>query len=160
MRYTTVIDITEYRDIYRSHTARLVYLHLALKCGYHDDDRDVIRISIRSIAADVGVTVSAARCALSLLQRRGLLTKEADGWRVRKWVPTITPSSRKQVKMTQQDAEASRRREEQRIERERQAETRKSQFAARMDAARQAYEQNPNSLLGKVWATYIKTKTT
>lgn len=155
MRYTTVIDITESRDVYRSHTARLVYLHMALRCGYHDDDRDIMTISIRSLAMDVGVTVSAARCALALLQRHGVITKEPTGWRVRKWVPTITASSRKQVKISQQDADAARRREEQRLERERQAVDKQQAYIERMAAAKQAYETNPNSYLAKLWQTHL-----
>lgn len=96
MRYTTVIDITDFPQIYRNIHARLVYIHMALKAGYHDDDRDICRLSIRSLAADVGITVSATRNALLQLEKSGLISKSSDCWIVKKWVQMDAPSPRTQ----------------------------------------------------------------
>ena len=97
MRYTTVIDITDYPQIYRNMNARLVYVHMALKAGYHDDDRDICRLSIRSLAASVGITVSATRNALVQLEKSGLISKSSDCWIVKKWVAMEAPSPRTQL---------------------------------------------------------------
>lgn len=96
MRYTTVIDITDFSQIYRNIHARLVYIHMALKAGYHDDDRDICRLSIRNLAADVGITVSATRNALLQLEKSGLITRGSDCWIVKKWVQMDAPSPRTQ----------------------------------------------------------------
>ena len=101
MRYTTVIDISDQREVYRNHNTRLLYLHLCLKAGYHDDDRDMISISIRSMAADTGLTVSAVRHALRILESNKLLKKTGQGFMIRKWIepekvparPRTTPST-------------------------------------------------------------------
>lgn len=86
MRYTTVIDISEIPEVYRCLNCRLLYIHMSLKCGYHDADRDLIRVSVRNLAYRVGLTVSATRHALRILERSKLLTREGDSWRVTKWV--------------------------------------------------------------------------
>ena len=96
MRYTTVIDITDFPQIYRNINARLVYIHMALKAGYHDDDRDVCRLSIRSLAAYVGITISATRNALLQLEKSGLISKGSDCWIVKKWVQMDAPTPRTQ----------------------------------------------------------------
>lgn len=87
MRYTTIIDITDYREIYRNVNARLVYLHLVLSCGYHDYDRDISALSIRQLAADAGVTVAACRHALKMLARYKLVTMDGGAMTVKKWIP-------------------------------------------------------------------------
>lgn len=157
MRYTTILDIGEDRALYRNHAIRLVYLHLVLRSGYHDDDRDIARISIRSLAADVGLTVSAVRHAITKLIQSGYIEQlEQSGYKVRKWVPTVVPSARRQLKTTKQDLEAARVREEKRIERERQAEEMRSTFDDRLEYMRQAYERNPNSAAGKAYANFLK----
>lgn len=107
MRYTTVIDITDYPQIYRNIHARLVYIHMALKAGYHDDDRDVCRLSIRSLAADVGITVSATRNALLQLEKSGLISKSSDCWIVKKWVLQETPTPRTQKTVSNKDSKLS-----------------------------------------------------
>lgn len=130
MRYTTLIDITEMRQLYANHNVRLVYLHMALKAGYHDDDRDLLRISLRSLAADVGVSVSAVRNAVDQLTKAGLLSRVGDVWQVRKWVVTgdITPRAKtkreaaqieRAVERMTADAVREREAELQRIQRER-----------------------------------------
>lgn len=113
MRYTTVIDISEFQDIYRNPVARLIYLHMSLKAGYHDVDRDLLNISIRRLSVDVGVTVSAVRHALRQLERAGLLTREGNLWRIRKWVEEQTITTRAKTKREMQE-------QIQRLERQRQ----------------------------------------
>lgn len=98
MRYTTIIDITEISDVYRNKNARLIYLHLALKAGYHDDDRDVLQTSIRMTAGTVGLTVSATRHALAVLERAGLLKRTETGWTVTKWIQAAEPTPRPKKK--------------------------------------------------------------
>lgn len=97
MRYTTVIDISEYPTIYKNFNARMVYFHLALKSGYHNDDRDKIRISIRQLSYAVGISVSATRHALSQLQKAGLLRYDHGTWDVLKWVLTPAITARPRV---------------------------------------------------------------
>lgn len=113
MRYTTVIDISEISEIYKNSTARLIYIHMCLKAGYHDADRDLLRLSIRRLSADVGVTVSATRHALRLLERVGLLTREGELWRVKKWVEEQQITTRAKTKREMQE-------QIQRLERQRQ----------------------------------------
>lgn len=113
MRYTTIIDISEISEVYRNTTARLIYMHMCLKAGYHDADRDLVRLSIRRVSADVGVTVSATRHALRLLERVGLLTREGELWRVKKWVEEQQITTRAKTKREMQE-------QIQRLERQRQ----------------------------------------
>lgn len=99
MRYTTVIDISENRQLYANHNAVLVYLHLCLRAGYHDHDRDMVSISIRNLASDIGVTVSACRHAIKLLTAAGLVTRTAGTgtvgtWTVKKWLIDEPPTPR------------------------------------------------------------------
>ena len=103
MRYTTVIDISEMPEIYRNTTARLIYIHMSLKAGYHDSDRDLVNVSIRRLSADVGVTVSATRHALHLLERSGLLTRDGHTWRIKKWVEEQTITTRAKTKREMQE---------------------------------------------------------
>lgn len=97
MRYTTIIDISEMPDIYRNKNARLIYLHMVLRSGYHDNDRDIIGTSIRRLASETGTTVSTVRHALQLLERNGLLTRESERMKVTKWLQqdAITPRPKK-----------------------------------------------------------------
>lgn len=127
MRYTTLIDISEYPDLYRSESIRLIYLHLALKAGYHDHDRDLIRLSIRSIAKETGLTISATRHALQRLEAAKLLSHDGPLWRVRKWVmeAPITPrpksiKAQKAAEIREQEEEEKRKRDEARAKEERQ----------------------------------------
>lgn len=110
MRYTTIIDISQ-ADIYRNVNARLLYLHLCLKAGYHDDDRDLIVISVRNLASQVGLTVSATRFAIHQLERAGLLAHNGSIWRVRKWVDekSITPRKKEATEAKKQATEEARR---------------------------------------------------
>lgn len=96
MRYTTLIDISELPDVYRNKNVRLLYMHMVLKSGYHDQDRDVLAMSIRRLASDTGLTLSATRFALAQLEQAGLLKKEQGNWRVKKWIIQEIPSPRTQ----------------------------------------------------------------
>lgn len=98
MRYTTLIDISQDAALYRNHSVRLIYLHLALKSGYHDNDRDKIRTSIRRLAAEVGISVAATRHGLNQLKKAGLLSISNEAWIVKKWVLDEKPGSRTQPK--------------------------------------------------------------
>lgn len=106
MRYTTIIDITEIPEVYRNHNARLIYLHLTLKSGYRDNDRDMIKISIRNLAMRTGMSVSATRHALSILTRHHLLSRAGETWIVKKWIieDTITPRAKTRKQQRAQDA--------------------------------------------------------
>lgn len=106
MRYTTIIDITEIPEVYRNHNARLIYLHLTLKSGYRDNDRDMIKISIRVLAIRTGLSVSATRHALTILIRHHLLSRAGDTWLVKKWIieDTITPRAKTKKQQKAQDA--------------------------------------------------------
>lgn len=107
MRYTTIIDITEVPGIYRNKNARLVYLHLVLRSGYHDSDRDLIDISIRTLAIAVGLSVSATRHALACLERDKLISRDGTSWRILKWVVAELPTPRRQPKNAKAAAEAN-----------------------------------------------------
>lgn len=93
MRYTTIIDLSEFPAVYRNKNVRLVYLHLVLKSGYHDNDRDLIDISIRNLAWAVGLSVSATRHALHILELAKMIKRAGPLWHVRKFVieQEITP---------------------------------------------------------------------
>lgn len=104
MRYTTLIDISELPTVYRNINARLLYLHMALRAGYHDDDRDVLETSIRILSAQTGLTISAVRHALHVLEGVQLIRKEGPAWIVKKWLPMQTTSPRPKVTQKQLDA--------------------------------------------------------
>lgn len=107
MRYTTLIDISELPDVYRNKNARLLYMHIVLKSGYHDHDRDILDKSLRILAAEVGLTLSAIRHAVAQLEAAGLLKKEQGSWRVKKWIvqEIPTPRTQKTTSRTQGDAD-------------------------------------------------------
>lgn len=100
MRYTTIIDIREFPQIYRNDKAKLVYLHLVLISGYHDEDRDQTPISIRQICYDTGLSLSAVRHSLKVLISAGLLTRSGIIWTVKKFVldKPISPRIRSEKK--------------------------------------------------------------
>lgn len=114
MRYTTVIDISEIPAIYRSQNARLTYMHLVLRCGYHDTDRDIADISVRRLALEVGVSVSAVRHALRLLERFKLIEKQGNVWVVKKWIQAEPITPRKQAEKAQKASEKAQERETER----------------------------------------------
>lgn len=132
MRYTTIIDITEIPAIYRNIHARLLYLHLTLIAGYHDDDRDICETSIRRLAADVGLSESAVRHSLRILQKARLLTFQDGIYKIRKWLPAAPISSRPAPPDPKLEAAATARRvqEQKEMEKANQDAIRKEQLAA------------------------------
>lgn len=104
MRYTTLIDISELPSVYRNVNARLLYLHMALRAGYHDDDRDVLETSIRNLSAQTGLTISAVRHALHILEGVRLIKREGSAWIIKKWLPMQTTSPRPKATQKQLDA--------------------------------------------------------
>lgn len=116
MRYTTCIDITEIPSVWRNINTSRLYFFMCLKCGYHDEDRDKIEISLRVLAGQSGLTLSAVRNALTQLEKAGLITKEGNSYRVKKWVASETITARKQAttaKEKSDDNDLARKREEQ-----------------------------------------------
>lgn len=120
MRYTTIIDITDMPVIYRNVNARLVYLHLVLKSGYHDYDRDIVSLSFRRLSVDTGLSLSAIRHAISQLQKANLLTRQGNIWVVKKWIieQKISTRARTARQQKQIEIEAERRREQEKREQE------------------------------------------
>lgn len=119
MRYTTLIDISEFPEVYKNHNARLLYLHMALKAGYRDDDRDMLPLSIRNLSAQAGVTLSACRNALKVLQRARLITRQGDTWIVRKWCEQQPITTRRKTKAEEQRINQAAERKRLEAERER-----------------------------------------
>lgn len=92
-RYTTLIDITGL-PLYRSVGARLLYVHLCLKSGYHMDDLDICRESLAQLSYNTGMTISATRHALSLLTTAGLVIREGSALKVVKFVQPVLAAKR------------------------------------------------------------------
>lgn len=105
MRYTTIIDITEFAGVWASSSCRELYLYMVLKSGWHDDDRDMIRSSIRQLSAATGLTKSAVEHAIRQLSKAGLLAKEGQAFRVTKW--TLQPKPSPRPRQDQQRAAAA-----------------------------------------------------
>lgn len=121
MRYTTIIDISSMRDLYKNVNCRIVYLHLVLKSGYHDDDRDLVKYSVRNLAADVSISVAACRHALKILIKATLVYRKDGIWHVRKFIIDQPPTPRaKTVKQAKEKA-ISQQRDEENYRREREA---------------------------------------
>lgn len=97
MRYTTIIDIAQCPEIYRNINARLTYLHMVLTCGYHDNDKGLVRKSVRQLSAETGITKSATENALRMLKKFDLVRKNRGRLYVRTWAPEqpITKPKRK-----------------------------------------------------------------
>lgn len=112
MRYTTIIDITQQPAVYRNINCRLLYLHLCLMAGYHDNDRDLCHVSIRQLAAQIGLTISAVRHALRILSNAKLVTLQPSVITVSKWTPgeAITARPKTKREATQQQAALERQR--------------------------------------------------
>lgn len=135
MRYTTLIDISDNPVIYKNVNARLVYLHLVLVSGYHNDDRDLCALSIRNLAYAVGISVSATRHALHQLEQYKLITRQANMWLVKKFLleekisPRAKTKKQEEVRaeMTRNEQQTAQEREERR-QREKLLESGKTQF--------------------------------
>lgn len=110
MRYTTIIDLSEYASLYRNHNVRLVYLHMVLKSGWHDEDRDILDQSIRVLAQGTGLSISTVRHALKQLEKSHLIVRQGNVWSVRKWVLQETPTPRPRTRKEQKQSDVSSRR--------------------------------------------------
>jgi DNA-binding transcriptional regulator YhcF (GntR family) len=104
MRYTTIIDIQQCPEIYRNVNARLLYLHMVLTCGYHDNDKGLVRKSVRQLAEETGITKSATEHALRQLSKMDLAKKIRGKLYVRTWIPEqpITKPKRKAQEIKEQ----------------------------------------------------------
>lgn len=121
MRYTTIIDMTSTPELYKCVNARLVYLHLCLIAGYHDYDRDIAHIGLRTLAEQVGITFSAVRHAIKLLERYHYIERTPLGWKVTKWLPSEQPTPRPKAAPKKAPQSISAERDNANIERERAA---------------------------------------
>ena len=127
MRYTTVIDLREYPQAYRSQSVRLLYLHMCLVAGYHETDRDVVSTSLRRLATSAGLTLSATRHALKVLESVGLLKRTSQGLLVVKWVQSEQVAVRPSAKAVKPDRGLS--------ESLRRADAAQEEYARRVEAA-------------------------
>lgn len=130
MRYTTIIDLTEWPDVYRNRNARDIYLYVVLRSGYHDHDRDMLRTSLRWIAQDTGITFAGVRHAVRQLERIGLLHREGNTWTVTKWVMGQQIMTRRQQEIQAKAATATDEQKQRARERELRDEERERQTAA------------------------------
>lgn len=106
MRYTTAIDISDVPELYRNKSLVLVYFHLCLRSGFHADDRDCYRKSLRVLASEVGITLSACRHALRVLHAHGLVTFPSTGVIcVKKYVSPMPIPKREEAVPTQEPAQ-------------------------------------------------------
>lgn len=106
--------------LYRNANTRLVYLHLCLRSGYHDADRDLLKIPIRRLADDIGITLSAARNAISMLTQYGLLSYENGVFCVKKFV--VSEMITKRATSKKQEQARAKREQEQRAQVQREIE--------------------------------------
>lgn len=102
MRYTTIIDIREIPEVYRNQNVRILYLHLVLLAGYHDNDRDIVRVSLRNLAAQTGLTLSATRHAIQLLIKWRLLQHRKSYFKVVKFIEESSITPRAKTKKAQE----------------------------------------------------------
>lgn len=106
MRYTTIIDISDIPTVYRNINTRLVYLHMVLRSGWHDVDRDLVEVSIRQLSYQLGMTVSTVRHSLLILERVGLIKRQGSMWWVKKWIVEETPTPRARTAKQQKTLES------------------------------------------------------
>lgn len=117
MRYTTIIDIREF-PLYKNPACRTLYLHMVLASGYHETDMDQVEISIRGLASQTGLTISATRHALSVLMKAGLVRRQSGHLTVAKYILQEVIPKRARSKKEQQLQQAARERIQQEQERE------------------------------------------
>lgn len=115
MRYTTIVDIREL-PLYHNQAVRQLYLHLVLVAGYHDSDLDRVAVSVRGLASQTGLTISAVRHALLVLAKAGLVRREGGALMVTKYVLKDGIPKRARTKKEQQEQQISREREQQEVE--------------------------------------------
>lgn len=108
MRYTTIIDISEYPVLYGCVSARIIYLHLVLKAGWGERNQDYCRGSIRQLQGELHMTFAAVRHGLGVLLKMGMIKKAPGGWMVRKYCAPTKPGART---MTKRQEEAAKQRQ-------------------------------------------------
>lgn len=140
MRYTTIIDIREDPGVYKNITTRLVYLHLCLTCGYHDADRGRVSQSIRQLASQCNVSVSAIRNSLTVLEKHGFCKRNKKGTLyVRTYIEEQPITKPRKRARDAQESEQQREREAQNEKRERE-----------VDAAKKNAVPAPETLLKRL----------
>lgn len=112
MRYTTIIDIREF-PLYRNPAVRQLYLHMVLAAGFHESDMDQVAISIRGLATQTGLTISATRHALAVLVKAGLVRRQSGQLHVAKYILQEGIPKRARSKKDQQLQQQARERENQ-----------------------------------------------
>lgn len=118
MRYTTIIDIRDFPEVYSNKNAVLLYLHLCLRAGYHAEDRDIVRIPVRRLAAELGITYSAVRHSLAVLVKHRLLEIMPNS--VLKVCKFVVPTEIPQRSSARKTIEQERFEEQMRLDREEQ----------------------------------------
>lgn len=108
MRYTTVIDISEYPPLYNCLSARIIYFHLVLKSGWGEKNQDFCRASIRSLQADLHLSFSAVRHGLDVLVKTSMIRKVDGGFLVRKFCTPAQPGKRAKTRREAQIEETRR----------------------------------------------------
>ena len=141
MRYTTIIDMTATPELYKCVNARLVYLHLCLISGYHDYDRDIAHIGLRTLAEHVGITFSAVRHAVKLLERYHYIERNTLGWKVTKWLPSDQPTPRPKSTPKKVATNIAQEREAANIERQRQADLQRQERERLQSQGKSSYMQ-------------------
>lgn len=111
MRYTTIIDITELPEVYKSLSARVLYLHLVCVSGYHTDNQDQVRKSVRALSYETGLTLSAVRHALKVLRDNDLVAHQDGCFIVRKYVQPIIATRPKNAEPVKDGTEQAARQE-------------------------------------------------
>lgn len=142
MRYTTLIDLRDIPEVYRNQNVRLLYLHLVLIAGYHDDDRDVVRVSLRNLAAQTGLTLSATRHAVAVLIKWRLLLHRKSYFKVVKFIEEKEITPRAKTRKQQQQQQARLQQQQQQAEQETKESREREKIAS-------IYEQNKTPFM--VW---------
>ena len=118
MRYTTIIDVSSIQEVYKNRNAVMLYVHLVFKSGYYDYNKDAYKRSIRGLALECNMTLSATRHALGILQKHKLIKHKDGWWLVRKYIKEQTITPRQTKKEVQRNAEIEERlRHQQQLER-------------------------------------------
>lgn len=161
MRYTTVIDITEIPDIWRNPNVCRLYFYMALKCGYHDNDRDVLRISLRNLAYAAGLTLSATRHALRILLKHQLVSQNQDAWIVRKFLldQAISPRAKQAKSAAAEAREHQQQQLDKRLDQERRYRMGElDENPAEFIRQYEEYLQDPSNMIRKAFLTRWKGK--
>lgn len=89
---------------------------MVLASGYHETDMDQVTVSIRGLATQTGLTVSATRHALSVLMKAGLVRRQSGHLHVAKYILQEGIPKRARSKKDQQLQQIAREREQKALE--------------------------------------------